>query len=180
MPTRRSIIESLLFVYGEPLPIRRIGKILELGEGIVREHIKELKEDYEKGERGLRLIELDDKIQLVTAPENFLHVDKLIQSGLREDLTSASLETLAIIAYRGPISRAGLEHIRGVDSSFIIRRLLVKGLIDREEHPHDHRIHLYKITFNFLKNLGLNKIEDLPQFNELKRNEEQNKNAEKS
>lgn len=162
----KSIIESLLFVHGEPLSFKKIAKILELKSEEIKQALSELKEEYQKENRGLRIIEKGDEIQLVTTPENALHVKKLIQTDIRQDLTNVSLETLAIIAYRGPISRSEIEDIRGVDSSFLIRRLLIRGLVERIEHPNDRRIYLYQITFNFLKSLGLQKIEELPNYHD--------------
>lgn len=165
----KSIIESLLFVYGEPISLKKIGKILGLSQEAVIKNFKELNEDYQKEERGLRIIEKGDEIQLVTAPENSSYVQKLIQTDIRQELSPAALETLAIIAYRGPISRAEINDVRGVDSSFLLRRLLLRGLIERVEYPKDRRIYLYKITFEFLKLLGVNKLENLPNYEELRK-----------
>lgn len=160
----KSVIESLLFIHGEPLSFKKIAKTLDLDVEEVKKGAQELKLRYEEKEVGLRIIEKGEEIQLVTAPENALYVQKLIQTDIRQDLTNVSLETLAIIAYRGPMSRSEIEDIRGIDSSFLLRRLLIRGLVERTEHPQDRRIYLYQITFNFLKSLGLQKIEDLPNY----------------
>jgi segregation and condensation protein B len=84
-----------------------------------------------------------------------------------EDLSRASLETLAIVAYRSPITRAGIEAVRGVNSTFTLRTLLLRGLVERYENPADQRSYLYRPAFDLLKYLGIEKIENLPNFPEL-------------
>ena len=116
----------------------------------------------------MRLVFFDGKVQLVASPYSIEAVKKLIKSDFEEDLSSAALETLAIISYRGPISRAAIENLRGVNCSFILQSLAIRGLIDRKNNPEDGRSYVYSVTFDFLKHLGLTKLEDLPNFNELK------------
>ena len=79
------------------------------------------------------------------------------------------METIAIIAYKGPLTRLDIEYVRGVNSSFIIRNLLMRGLVERVENPKDARSYLYKVSFDFLKHLGVTGIEDLPQYQEFKK-----------
>ncbi|MBI2446838.1 MAG: SMC-Scp complex subunit ScpB [Parcubacteria group bacterium] len=164
----KSTIESLLFTAGHPVTVKKLADILETGEADIDNILKELSEDYEKNERGLRLVFFDGKVQLVASPYSIETVKKLIKSDFEEDLSSAALETLAIISYRGPISRAAIENLRGVNCSFILQSLAIRGLIDRKNNPEDGRSYIYSITFDFLKHLGLTKLEDLPNFNELK------------
>lgn len=164
----KSTIESLLFTAGHPVAVKKLADILETGEADIDNILKELSEDYEKNERGLRLVFFDGKVQLVASPYSIETVKKLIKSDFEEDLSSAALETLAIISYRGPISRAAIENLRGVNCSFILQSLAIRGLIDRKNNPEDGRSYIYSITFDFLKHLGLTKLEDLPNFNELK------------
>jgi len=102
---------------------------------------------------------------LVSAPENSKYLERLITDDLQEDLTPASLEVLAIIAYKGPISRMEIEEIRGVNSSYTLRNLLIRGLIERRGHPQDSRAYVYEVSFNFLRKLGLKSIEELPEYN---------------
>jgi segregation and condensation protein B len=174
----KSQIESLLFTSGHPVAVKKIAEILsscggspEEGEISVPEienFLKEMSEEYEKNERGLRLIFLGNKIQLVAAPDSIEVVKKLVKSDFEEDLSQAALETLAIIAYRGPISRAHVESLRGVNCSFILQSLAIRGLIDKKNNPEDGRSYIYNVTFDFLKHLGLNRMEDLPNFEEIK------------
>jgi len=165
----KSQIESLLFIAGHALSFKKLAEILEIPELEVKGFLKEMSEEYEKSERGLRLIFLDDRAQFVAAPASIEIVKKLVKSDFEEDLSQAALETLAIISYRGPISRAAIENLRGVNCSFILQSLAIRGLIERKNNPNDGRSYIYNITFDFLKHLGLNKLEDLPNYDELKK-----------
>ena len=158
------ILESLLFTLGEPIKIKKLAKILKVDLKKVEQTIKELADDLKNNQRGLRILKKEDQIQMVTAPEANDWVEKIFKSELQEDLSRASLETLAIIAYRGPITRAQIDFIRGVNSSFIVRNLLIRGLVERITNPQDARSYVYKISFDFLKKMGLEKVEDLPEY----------------
>ena len=164
----KSIIESVLFISGAPISIKKISKIIKVKNSEIEKAIAELSNDYKKENRGFCILKKEDKIQLVSAPSNSEYIEKFTKSNLQEDLSPASLETLSVIAYRGPITRFNIEEIRGVNSSFILRNLLIRGLIERIENPNDARSYLYKISFDFLKKLGIEKIEDLPDYEELK------------
>lgn len=163
----KSIIESILFSIGEPISIEKLTKTLSKNQDLIKKAIDELAEDYEKENRGLRIIKKDEKIQLVSAPENSHYIEKLIKDELQEDLTPVSLEALAIVAYKGPITQAEIEEIRGVNSSYILRNLLIRGLIERKGHPEDARAYIYEVSFDFLRKLGLKSIEELPEYKKL-------------
>jgi segregation and condensation protein B len=143
-------------------------EILGIPESDVEKSLKELANDYAQNNRGLRLVFFDNKVQLVIAPESREAMEKLVKSEFEEELSQASLETLAIIAYKGPVSRVAIENLRGVNCSFILQSLAIRGLIDKRNNPKDGRSYIYNVTFDFLKHLGLNQIEDLPNYNELK------------
>lgn len=160
----KSIIESLLFVYGEPISVEKLAKVTGRKKEEVERAIEELKNGLE--DRGVVLIEKEDKVQLGTRPENAPYVEKLVKSDFSEELSRAALETIAIIAYKGPLSRADIEFIRGVNSSFTLRNLMLRGLIERVENPKDARAYLYKVSFEFLHYLGVSKVEELPGFEE--------------
>ena len=164
----KSILESMLFSIGEPISIEKLVKTLGKNKDAVKKIINDLKNDYQKENRGLRIIKKGEKIQLVSSPENSQYIEKLIKDELQEDLTPASLEALAVIAYRGPITRAEIEEIRGVNCSYILRNLLIRGLIERRGLPEDARAYIYEISFDFLKKLGLSSIEELPEYKKLK------------
>ena len=165
---QKSIIESLLFTSGHPLSYKKMAEVSELSEEEVAQSLKELASDYEQNNRGLRLVFLDNKVQLVAAPESKEAMEKLVKSDFEEDLSQAALETLAIVAYREPVSRAVIENLRGVNCGFILQSLAIRGLIDKKNNPEDGRSYIYNITFDFLKHLGLNRIEDLPNYDELR------------
>lgn len=177
MNNLKSIIESLLFISGAPISESRLLKLLKAKEGqlnfsglnaeSVLTCLKDMQSEYGQNGRGLRLVEKNGEWQMASAPENSEIVGNLIKSEFEEDLTKASLETLAIVAYKSPVSRAEIDDIRGVNSSFILRNLLIRGLIERIDNPRDARSYLYRPTFDFLKHLGLSKLDDLPNFNEL-------------
>ena len=157
-------LEALLFIYGEPLQIKKIGSILELKDGETRAVLEEFKRRLGSGGRGLTLIFDEDRVQLATKPEFGKILEKFIKDELSEDLTAASLEALAIVAYFAPISRSRLEYLRGVNSVFILRSLLLRGLIERYPDPARPNAFLYKPTFDLLKHLGLKSREGLPEF----------------
>ena len=164
---QKSIIESLLFTSGHSLSQKKLAEVSGFSEEEIEKSLKELAMDYEQNSRGLRLIFLDNKVQLVVASESKEAIEKLIKSDFEEDLSQAALETLAIVAYRGPVSRAAIENLRGVNCSFILQSLAIRGLIDKKNNPKDGRSYIYNVTFDFLKHLGLNQIEDLPNYDEL-------------
>jgi len=158
----KSIIESVLFINGEPLGIGRIAKIAGAAKPEVENAIMALKNEYLSGQRGLVIIKKEDMVQMAASPENSEIISELVKSEMQENLSRAALEVLAIVAYRGPLTRVDIEAIRGVNSSFTLRSLLIRGLIERIENPKDNRGYLYKISFDFLKKLGIDSIENLP------------------
>lgn len=157
-----SIIESILFAHGEPIATARLAELCEVGEDEVRNALQTLKELYTS--RGFMILEHQGSIELVTRPEAAPFITKLMKIDPREPLTRAALETLAIVAYEGPLSRARIEHVRGVNSSFIVRNLLVRGLIEKTVDPNDKRTNLYQITFEFLKYMGIENAQSLPDY----------------
>lgn len=166
----RSVLESLLFVCGEPVKTARLAKIAGVGKNEVEAALNELSGDYKKGERGLRIIQKDGSVQLATDPENAETVGQLVSGELGADLSRSALETLSIVAYRGPITRMQIEAIRGVNASYVLRSLLVRGLVERKEAP-DIRGYLYEISFDFLKALGIESAKQLPDWEILSKNE---------
>jgi segregation and condensation protein B len=157
-------LEALLFISGEPLEFSKIAEIIEVDLNQLTEIINNLKNDYLLNNRGLTLLIFDNKVQLTTSKDTSTIIEKFLQKTLKEDLTPAALETLAIIAYKGPITRAEIDNIRGVNSSYIIRNLLIRGLIERDVDPHRANAFIYKISFDFLRKMGLEKIEDMPEY----------------
>ena len=163
-----SVIESLLFISGEPMNFKKLAKIIAVKESDIKLSAEKLSAEYSKLDRGLKIIVKDGRVQMVTSGESSLFVEKYLKADIEGELSRAALEVISIVAYRGPISRAEIEEIRGVNCSFTLRHLAIRGLVERISNPNDARAYLYRISFDFLKKLGIEKAEDLPKYNELR------------
>jgi segregation and condensation protein B len=163
----KSIIESILFVSGEPVKISRLAKITGASKPEIENAIIMLQNEY--ASRGFSLIKKEDMVEMATISENSSYVSELVKSEIQENLSQAALEVLSIVAYKSPVSRADVEAIRGVNSSFTLRSLLMRGLLERIDNPKDNRGYLYKISFDFMRNLGIDNIEKLPDWEKLSR-----------
>lgn len=159
----KSVIESLLFVTGEPLLLKDISANLELDEKIVADILEDMAKDYLNEARGILLISINGAYQLVTKKENSEYIQKLLKKNRRQSLSQASIESLAIIAYKQPITRIDIDEIRGVKSESALQKLVEKGLIKevgRLEVP--GRPILYGTTDEFLRQFGLKTLNELP------------------
>jgi len=165
----QSIIESLLFVSGEPLKISRLAKICAVSKNEAEAALAGLEEDYKTG-RGLEIITKDELVQLATNSENAEFVSQLVSGELSAEPSKSALETLSIVAYKGPLTRLQIEAIRGVNCTYALRSLQLKGLIERKESV-SARGYEYEISFEFLKCLGISKASDLPDWQELSNND---------
>lgn len=169
---KQAALEALLFVAGEPLPLKKIALLLDISIEELSSLLKKYKEELHiDPKRGLMLIENNDFIELATKPTMTHFVETLVQSTFQETLSRATLETLSIIAYRAPISRSEIEVIRGVNCSYTLRTLLLRGLIEREGNSNDTRGYRYRPTTLFLEHLGLSRLADLPQYDLRSRDE---------
>lgn len=167
-------IEAVLFWKAEPVAIKKLAALLDTNIEEIDKALAELEAGL-KG-RGLALVRTDEEVMLGTAKELSTLIEKLTKEELSRDIGKAGLETLAIVLYQGPIGRAEIDYIRGVNSQFILRALQVRGLVERVENPSDARSFLYKTSLQLLAHLGVSKIEDLPEFNEVKKDIENFKN----
>jgi len=161
-------IEAILFVYGEPISVERIAKILKTEDQAVKSALDVLAKNFENENRGLKLIFSKDKVQLATKSELSRLLENFIKEEFKESLTPAALETLSLIAYLAPISRSQIDYYRGVNSSFIVRSLLIRGLIERSADSKKGNVYLYEPSFDLLKYLGISKKEDLPEYEKFK------------
>jgi segregation and condensation protein B len=162
-----SAIESILFIHSEPLPVARLMQSLELSEEEVLRGLETLIKKYETSDSGLSLVRKENQVQLVTKSENASSIEKFSKSAMQESLSKSALEVLSVIAYRGPIARSEIEAIRGVNCTVTLRNLLMRELIDRKENEDDAREYLYTISFQFLKELGLQSVSELPDYDAL-------------
>lgn len=160
-------IEAVLFYKNEPLEIKALSKLLDKDEKMVREAIRNLSNTLIN--RGICLIETPTEVGLATAPQTRELIEKIAKEEMSEDIGKAGLETLAIILYNGPVSRREIDYIRGVNSTFILRNLCIRGLIEKEPDSKDQRVFRYKSSLNLLAHLGIKRIEDLPEFESLKK-----------
>lgn len=161
----KSQILSILFISGKPVSLKELGDALEVDADKIREAISALVADNHAS--GIIVLANNDRLQLATNPDNSPAVKRFLALELREKLSDAALETLAVIAYRQPVSKAEIENIRGVNSQYTIRQLLIRGLIEKTLSTTDRRMQLYKTTHEFMMHMGLKDMKDLPDFEEI-------------
>lgn len=160
----RSAIEAILFAAGEPVPAARLSLILGVDEEDVFAAAKELADEYSFDQRGIRLLRLDNKLQLCSAPEYAAVITKALEQRKPPMLSQPALETLAIVAYFQPVTRAYIDQVRGVDSSYTVGVLLDRGLIERcGKLDVPGRPSLLRTTDVFLRTMGVSSLEELPE-----------------
>lgn len=160
----KSAIEAILFAAGEPVPAARISLILGAAEEDVFAAAKELADEYSFDQRGIRLLRLDNKLQLCSAPEYAEVITKTLEQRKPPMLSQPALETLAIVAYFQPVTRAYIDQVRGVDSSYTVGVLLDRGLIERcGKLDVPGRPSLLRTTDVFLRTMGVSSLEELPE-----------------
>ena len=155
-------LESILFLKGEPVNVSWLVKTLDKKEEEINISLEHLSEQL--GNRGVRLVRNGDEVVLATTPESAEILKSIVKSEFDSELSKASLETLSIIIYKNTASRAEIDYIRGVNSSFILRNLLVRGLIEREVKRGEDRSYVYKPSLSLLEHLGVKSLEELPDF----------------
>ena len=168
-------IEAILFYLAEPVSVNFLSKTLEVSKKEITDAISELRLSLEN--RGIRVVQHDDEVMLVTSPELSELLLKIIKEEREKDLGRAGIETLAIIAYKGPVSKKEIEYIRGVNCQWALRSLLLRGLVERKNSPIDVRVVVYSITSDAIRYLGLSSIRELPEFDEIKKQLEIVENA---
>lgn len=165
-----SKIESLLFVAAKPLSVKKIAELAKAEDGQVKESLKKLMTKYNQPDNGINLLENGSSYQLATGSLNRKLVQDFLKDEMTGELSKPSLETLTIIAYRGPVTKPEIEQIRGVNCSLILRNLLIRGLIQSEDDKKAMKTY-YSITFDFMRYLGLTEIKDLPNYEKLNQDE---------
>ena len=166
---KKSIIESLLFAWGDPLSVKDISQVMDLGKKEVIELLEDLKEEFDYLRRGVQIVNIKDTYQLTTRSEHFEWVKKLAMPKDNKSLSNAALETLSIIAYRQPVIKSEIELIRGVKCDKAISTLMEKGLIEEAGRlEKTGRPRLYKTTDEFLRCFSLHSLSELPKLEELR------------
>src|SRR6266581_4600316 len=161
-------IESLLFVSGRPLERAELRKLLDIDEGSLMQSLQTLEHDLERHGRGIRLQRLGEQVQLVTAPQNARYIAALLGLPMSAKLTTATMETLAVVTYRQPVTRAQIEAVRGVNSDRALANLIQHGLVAEVGRAQTvGRPTLFATTSDFLQLFGLTSLEQLPYVNEL-------------
>jgi segregation and condensation protein B len=162
-----SQIESLLFVSHKPLSIKKIALHIAASPKEVEECMYVLMEKYKDTEdNGILLVRNADQFQYISNPHNAAIIQEYLKEDISGELTRPALETLSIIAYRGQISKSDIEQIRGINCSLILRNLLIRGLINAKEDT-VRMEKVYNVSFDFLRHLGLQSINQLPDFERL-------------
>jgi segregation and condensation protein B len=164
-------IEALLFIQGESLALTALQKILGVDKNLLQEALQNYSAELVKRGGALVLVQDTKNVRLAVKTEHQALLESLAKSELQENLSKAALETLALVAYLAPVSRAEIDAIRGVNSSFSLRNLSLRGLVTREGNPRDARGYVYSPSMDFLVTLGLQSVEDLPQYKKLREDE---------
>ena len=176
--TLEAKIEAILFFKGEPMSVKRLATLLSASEEEVTKGIVALEQNL--AQRGVTLMRKENEVMLVTSQGASDLITQITKEELTRDLGKAGLETLSIILYRGPVSRREIDYIRGVNSSFIVRNLLIRGLVERVGSDKDERVFLYKPTFELLSYLGVTSVEDLPEYIDVRKEIEEHKKAQEN
>lgn len=167
-----SAIEAILFAAGESVPVARMSLVLDTDEHEILRIAAELAQRYEAEGRGMRILRLDDKLQMCSAPEYAPFITKALEQRKPPMLSPPALETLAIVAYFQPVTRAYIEKVRGVDSSYTVSVLVERGLIEacgRLDAP--GRPTLFRTTDVFLRTMGISRLDQLPELPDMNNGE---------
>ncbi len=157
-----SKIEAILFWKGEPITLKKLGEILKVPLEEITQAVENLKSNLST--RGIVLLERDGEVTLGTTPEASELIESLRKEELNKALSKASLETLSIILYKNGAPRALIDYVRGVNSNFTLRALSMRGLVEKVSDPKDLRRFIYKPTFELMSYMGVTRIEDLPDY----------------
>ncbi|MBI2097338.1 MAG: SMC-Scp complex subunit ScpB [Candidatus Vogelbacteria bacterium] len=160
-------LEALLFWKAEPQRVSKLAETLAVGESEIKTGLEGL--TAKLSDRGVRLVVKDDEVTLGTAPELGDLLTRLTKEELSADLGRAGLETLTVVLYRGPVAKSEIDYLRGVNSSFTLRHLLVRGLIEKKSNPNDARSSFYQPTFESMSLLGLVRLDELPEYEAVKK-----------
>ncbi len=169
----KSILESLLFAAGDAVELDKLADIVDVDKRSLRGILKEMMDEYHFERRGIQIIKLEDAYQMCTRGEYHDYIAMLAEPRRKQNLSNAAIEVLAIVAYKQPVTRSTIEHIRGVNCDYVVNRLVERGLIEevgRLDAP--GRPLLFGTTQEFLRCFGVEAIEELPDYEEFGKTEE--------
>lgn len=164
----QAAIEAVLFAAGDAIELERLADIVDVDKKSLREILKKMMDEYNYERRGIHIIRMEDSYQLCTRGEFSEYVSRLAEPPKMMNLSNAALEVLAIIAYKQPVTKSSIEHIRGVNCDYIVNRLIERNFIEekgRLDAP--GRPILFGTTQHFLRIFGISELEDLPDFDSL-------------
>jgi segregation and condensation protein B len=159
----RCAIEAIVLVAEEPIEANLLGQLLELGPAVVDELCRDLAAEYEAQGRGFQLVRVAGGWRFQTHPDQAPYVERFVLEGQSAKLSAAALETLAIVAYKQPISRAQVGAIRGVNVDGVMRTLVTRGLVEEAGQDHASGAHLYRTSNYFLERIGVTSLDELPE-----------------
>jgi segregation and condensation protein B len=162
----KSKIESLLFIATRPLSVNKIAEMVNMDKEETKNVLEELFNEYNQKDEGINIQKIGSNYQMATNAENSKLISEFLKEEITGELTPASLETLTVIAYRGPITRTELEMIRGVNCSIILRNLMIRGLVEEIEDK-KNMVQKYQSTFDFMNHLGISEPAQLPDYEKL-------------
>ena len=166
--TIKSALESLMFVWGQPLNVKDAAEMFNVPWREVYDYMKELQEEYEEQARGIRIREIDKSFQFCTAQENGEYIERFCTPTKEKKLSQSAMEVLAIIAYKQPVTRSEIESIRGIKCERVIEGLAKKELIEEKGRSNGiGRPILYGTTKLFLEKFGFETLKDLPDIGEI-------------
>jgi len=160
-------IESILFAAPRPMTVKKLAEVVGDSPEAVNAALDQLVNQYNVDDRGIHLLRHASTVQFVTSPLNSKMVTAFLKEEQAGELTRPALETLTIVAYRGPISKIQLDTIRGVNCALILRHLMIKGLVEAKPHKDKFQT-TYQVTADFVRFLGLDHISNLPRYDELR------------
>lgn len=163
-------IEAILFLSTRPVSFKKLSQVLEISENEVRATVESLSSNRNQPTSGIHVIIANNAVELGSNPAFAALLDALSREEMQGELTRPQLETLTIIAYRGPITKPEIEHIRGVNCSLILRNLLMRGLIIEKEDA-TRLVPAFTLAAETLRHLGIHRVEELPDYEELHKNE---------
>ncbi len=163
-------IESLLYISNKPLSIKKLAELTGTTPENIENSLSVLSDKYNTDTSGLRIMRNGNMLQFATSPDAKEVVEEFLKSETSGEITRPQLETLTIIAYLGPILKEEIEHIRGVNCTLILRNLMIRGLVESSSHGPEKQTK-YSVTLDFLRFLGIDSVNQLPDFDKLSRHE---------